>query len=73
MVGINEAKIAENIAAEVLYNNWTYMQLRGKVLNKMYSPKYCAASYVMSKDGAKPQIIWEFTFELRRGETVTRI
>lgn len=43
MVGINEAKIVENISAKVLYNNWTYMQLRGEALNKMYNPRYCAA------------------------------
>ena len=43
MVGINEAKIAENISAKVLYNNWTYTLLRIEAPNKMYNPRYCAA------------------------------
>ena len=42
MVAINEAKIVENISAKELYNNWTYVQLRGEVLNKMYCPRLCA-------------------------------
>ena len=52
MVGINEAKIVENIFAKELYKNWTYVQLRSEAPNKMYSPRYCAAD-VTSKDGAK--------------------
>ena len=33
------------------------MQLLIEALNKMYSPRYCAAD-VTSKDGANLQIIW---------------
>ena len=32
---------------------------------------HCATATIMSKDGAKLKIIWEITFEQRRGEAVT--
>ena len=71
MVGINEAKIAENISAKVLYNNWTYVQLRGEVPIKIQPKILCSRCY--EQGGANLQIIWEVTFEQGRGEAPTGI
>ena len=45
MVAINEAKIVENISAKELYNNWTYVQLRGEVLTGVYHWILCSRCY----------------------------
>ena len=45
MVGINEAKIVETITAKVLYNNWTYTQLRIEAQTGVYHWILCSRCY----------------------------
>ncbi len=45
MAGINEAKIAENIFAKVLYNNWTFTQLRIEAPTGVYHWILCSRCF----------------------------
>ena len=67
MVGINEAKIVENITAKVLYNNWTYTQLRIEAQTGVYHWILCSRCFEQRR-GEVTNIFWEITFARRRGE-----